>query len=81
MFFSAPIHILDRNNVLAMAEPERHIPGLDKSSASDKRRHTLNAFRECVDALIEEKGEASFGEVMTALGMSRNTLKSRLVDS
>ena len=80
VFFSAPIHILDRNNVLATAEPERHIPGLDKTSAADKRRHTLNAFRECVDALIEEKGEASFGDVMTAMGISRNTLKSRLVD-
>lgn len=80
VFFNAPLHTLDSDNVLAMADPECFGLIADKSSASDKRRHTLNAFRETVDGLIEEKGEATFSEVMTALGMSRNTLKSRLLD-
>lgn len=80
VFFCAPIHSYDKDNVLSMADPESHILGQKKESASDKRRHTLNSFRECVNALIEEKGEATFSEVMTELGISRNTLKSRLVD-
>lgn len=80
VFFNAPLHSLDKDNVLSMADPECFGLIADKTSASDKRRHTLNAFRETVDGLIEEKGEATFSEVMTALGMSRNTLKSRLLD-
>lgn len=80
VFFHAPVHALDRDNVLSMADPETQSFEKKHESASDRRRHTLNSFRECVDALIEEKGEATYGEVMTKLGISRNTLKTRLFD-
>lgn len=80
IFFVPPVHILDENDILAMADYECHIQGMKKETAVAKKKNGLVAFREVLDSIINEKGEATYMDIQMVLDMDKKTIQKRLKD-
>ena len=74
------MHILDENDILAMADYECHIQGVKKETAVAKKKNGIIAFREVLDSIIDEKGEATYSDIQMVLDMDKKTIQSRLKD-
>ena len=80
LFFLPPVHVLDKRNVLAMADYENHMQVVKKETAAEKRKNNAVTFRNIVDTIIEEKGFATYYDIEMQLPMARKTTKTRLAE-
>ena len=77
-FFSHPVHVPDKDGVLAAADPVSHIQGQKKEKVKEAKKNKLVAFYETVCNLIVENGFTTYQDIHDVIGYSDDTIRRRL---
>lgn len=78
VFFRYPVHVLDKDGVLAAADPKMHIQGQKQASAKVAKKTKSDAFYEALVQIISEQGFATKKDLMEKLNKSGQTILNRM---